>query len=303
MKKLKLIIALLITISMMFSFVACKKRVIYIDESNADESESDHITDSTIDESESDHITDSSIDESESDHITDSNIDESESDHITTDSHLTNPQYPPVEERDYSIEYIDGKYYYVFEQPERYIGLDYDVTGVSREDWREFRYDLLYGELSIYEKIVIANGSTWYGGNFECPDYYNFYGPVVPEDMTVYGEMYIYGEYYSIGVVRDDGACTGVYVLTKNSYDRLYKNLHNIIFADETMESYTLQDDSKFMKVDKVYKKGEFHNAIVYGEQYGRYFIVQFYAGYFGKEPTDEWLLSFGLELYASENE
>ena len=70
------------------------------------------------------------------------------------------------------------------------------------------------------------------------------------------------------------------------------------------MTSYTLQDENKTIEVDKIYQKGVFYKVDIYGTQHGRYFSAEILAYEIGgKEPTDEWLLSFGLELYASENE
>ena len=286
MKTQKSIFAILITISMIFSFVACNKKVIYIDESNADESESDHITDSSIDESESDHITDSSIDESQS------------------DTEKSSVYYPPVEERDYSIECIDGKYYFVFEQPERYIGKESEVSFIWRENWEELRYDLLYGELSKFDKAVIGDVFFDKDGNMsiEIPDFYNFYGPVTPEDVTVDGDLIIQRGKYGMNVTKDSGQCFYFYILTESEYDRMYEH-HNNLNANDNIISYTLEDKNKFIEVLKKYHNGNLTNICLFGTQNGRYFYASMAMHFVTEKPTDEWLLSFGLELYASENE
>ena len=220
-----------------------------------------------------------------------------------SDSSTETKYYPPIEERDYSIEYIDGKYYFVFEQPERYIGQQSGMASVWRENWKDLRYDVLYGELSIGEKKVIAQQYSAADNSIECPDFYNFYGPVVPEDLTVDGDMIINRGEYGMLVKNNSGLTFYFMVSTKSEYDRQYENYHKNLDPQETMESYSLKDENKIIEVSKKYRNGKLTNIYFFGTQNGRYFYALIPMYNVTDSLSDEWLFSFGLELYASEND
>ena len=206
----------------------------------------------------------------------------------------------PTDEKDYSIEYRDGKYFIVFEHPEYYFDESIPMEDVWREDWRDLRNAVLNGELSILEKAIIIDNFLNDTKNIEIPDFYNFYGPTVPETLTVCDDLTWQGDFYMFIVENDDVFCQFL-VYTERAYQEAFDRKHTNIELgkNKTLQSYTIQDGDKTILVDKIYSSSKLDCINLFGVQDGRCFIVEIHD--VPEAPTDEWLLSFGLERYVEE--
>ena len=228
-----------------------------------------------------------------------SSNDTSEIDSSSTELHS---QKFPTNEKDYTIECIDGRYYMMFEHPEYYYDETVQVVDVWRDDWTELRSAILDGGLSISEKAIIVSSWEEKNGKYEIPDFYNFYGPVVPEELTVENDIcWSYGAYFF--VMENEGNIYMFHIATESYFQMIFERNHTNFEPknQKELETYELRNGNKTITVDKIYRNGNLNYIYLYGEQEGRYFIVDFKVN--DTVPTDEWLLSFGLELYASETE
>ena len=191
----------------------------------------------------------------------------------------------------------------------------------------EMKSKILTGDFTKGELGVISHMNMDDEGEMELFNLDNMYEPVMPEE-TPYKVRW-FGRNYSIHFVsghfswgEDGEGC--LERITKEQFDRGVDNLYDFPQIYDVRETplqdrdgtcyeyerelflgsvqvmiYRLTTDEKTMVVKEVYKikdaEKELEQVRFYGEENGQYFYGRLHEL---KEPTDEWLLSFGIGPY-----
>ena len=217
--------------------------------------------------------------------------------------------------KDYSIEKIDGKYYFVFDNPENYDPEDCfgQVLGYIKFDsLADMKDQIANGKLTESEKCLI---SVFYRDNvgIEIVNIDDLRMPTLPEGIGLQGpEVHWEGRlYYLYGDKLGIAFCYGTESYCKEAFEERYSSFAAKSEANISIEkpgdkaSFTLESSNKKMAV--TVKCSSYESKIrldyqIIGYHDGEYFVVYFDEWVNGEEipeiPDDAWFLSFGLTPY-----
>ena len=187
---------------------------------------------------------------------------------------------------------------------------------------KEFKDTVTKGLLTDWQKQVVASFSN-NGVDIQTCDFNNLYEPMLPHGSNVI-EVYWMGNTYSYYVKMSDGSFGYVRYYTKEKYDQKYSYEYEEFFdrdtitvigveeRDETVithyktstgvseyqEMYTLTNGNKTIKVNRRYYTSDDipNRVMLYCTDGILYYTVTLHS--LKEDPTDEWLLQFGLKRY-----
>lgn len=254
------------------------------------------------------------------------------------DTTVDTTEYSKIETDDYSIIKENGSYYIVFndkEQAESYG--DSQSATVDFESIKEFKDSVIKGLLKDWQKATILSAFPKDKTGILSCDFNNLYEPVTPGSVS---GVYWSGETYAFGLKLDDNTFGVLQYLTAENYSRIYQSEYENYFNADTItvtstelidngeksityyktyasdlrqERYTLKDGSKTIVVDKRYVLTTIYedlvqtsdtvpaNIKIYCQDGDIYYIITLHK--LIKDPSDEWLLQFGMKRYIDKNE
>lgn len=187
---------------------------------------------------------------------------------------------------------------------------------------KEFKDTVTKGLLEDWQKQVVASFSN-NGANIQTCDFNNLYEPTLPEKSNVV-EVYWKGDTYSYLVMMSDESFGYVRYHTKEKYDQKYSYEYEEFFDRDTItvigveesdgkeityyktstgvseyqEMYTLTKGNKIIKVNRRYYSSDDipNRVMLYCTDGILYYTVTLHS--LKEDPTDEWLLQFGLKRY-----
>ena len=196
---------------------------------------------------------------------------------------------------------------------------------------KEFKDVITKGGLTDIQKSIIAGFSTD-GINIKTCDFHKLYEPSIPQGCSV-GSVYWSGEFYIFDISLDNDAFGDITYLTKDHYNQLYSYYENFfnndlititsvedkdgtIITDYRTSSailknirYTLETENKTVIIEKEYSIESPLNDI-FGYIKDVPYAITLYCidennlyykislNELKEDPTDEWLLEFGLKPY-----
>ena len=203
------------------------------------------------------------------------------------------------------------------------------VADVEFSSIKEFKDTVTKGLLMAEDKEIVANFSKS-GDSIQTCDFNNLYEPILPQGSQT-TEVLWGGNHYSFRTKIDSvyygyfTVCTEEYYISR--YESQYENTLNrdnitIIKTEKTdvkdviqyqtsmstitLERFTLQSGNKTIIVDKKFiVKGDPSlnpsdtvpsNIRMFCKEGNQYYIMNIDTVY--EDPTDEWLLQFGLKRY-----
>lgn len=243
-----------------------------------------------------------------------------------------------VTDSDYKIISKDGKYYIVFDDISVYeISIPEDINismlgTVQFESMKDYKETVTKGKLTEDQKVTIVSAFTKDENGILCCDFHHLYVPTMPTGGIVDGLSWS-GSTYSFSVKPDENIFGYVHYDTKSDYDRAYLSEYETFFdrdlvtVTETEQldgdkvatyystssgefmrlRYSLSDGDKKIVVDKAYRLKMCDTSIptsstvpyqvdLYCVENDTYCVVQLFG--FVENPTDSWLLEFGLAEY-----
>lgn len=208
------------------------------------------------------------------------------------------------------------------------------ISGLYFDTMEEFKNTVTNGLLTDSQKrhmvLAFSKDST---GAIKICDFNNLYVPQLPANSSV-SEVYWEGETYSFFLTLNDGVSGSLGYLTEEIYNYIYLDYLNFFDRDlitvtkiETLENgrvvtyyntrggefmnvrYTLTDGDKTIVVEKEFTLSLYDNSHGFHVSSSVPDSVNLYGSYddeffhvllrdFTTDPTDEWILSFGLEKY-----
>ncbi len=237
---------------------------------------------------------------------------------------------------DYTLKSENGEHYIVFDDISKYEKNDGSSGMIMGElefsSMRELKDTVTNNKLSDYQKKTVARAFKRNDSNevLTC-DFNNLYVPTTPAEASI-DSVYWSGQSYAFSMLFADNACGYLYYITRDSYDNLYRSefedffenkLINISEIDDSEEGktviyyststghfkrirYTLQNN-KTMVVDKKFCLEINHDMAeasdtvpqsvnLYCNEGNSWYRLYLYN--LTTDPTDEWLLDFGITPY-----
>lgn len=195
------------------------------------------------------------------------------------------------------------------------------------ESMKKFKDTITNGLLTDSDKELIAWAVRVYSDNKTC-DLNNLYEPIMPQGSNA-GEVGWYVDYYSFNIRKDEVYKGHIKVFTENDYNTFYiRDYENFLDEKDTVTKvenidgvetiyyywshysyknvrYTLQSGNKTVIVDKKFDLGKSetvpYDIKLYCVEGNKYYIVNFDKVY--EDPSDDWLLQFGLKRYVDEQD
>ena len=195
------------------------------------------------------------------------------------------------------------------------------VGDITFKSIKEFKDTVTKGLLEDWQKSIVADFSS-NGVDIQTCDFNNLYEPTMPQGSTV-AEVYWKGDAYSYYVKMSDESFGYVRYHTKDIYERKYQQEYVEYFDKDTVTitgleridekeiihyktsmaslynvRYTLTSGDKALTVDKrYYSSDDIPNRVtLYCTDGILYYTVMLHS--LKEDPTDEWLLQFGLKRY-----
>ena len=237
---------------------------------------------------------------------------------------------------DYSIIDHDGEHIIVFDDISTYqkSQSSHMVVGeLSFPSMKDFKESVTEGKLTKSQKEVMARFIKDENGNIPACDFNNLYVPKVSNDCSVNGVSWEGGNEYDFSLSFDEGGNGFVQYLTESRYNSIYEERYGTFFerkninvtASERLDGnkdvtyystssgdfkrvrYTLNDNGRSLIVDRAYRLRINHDLLeaskdipssieiycVEGDV--RYYI---WLTDFVEDPTDDWLMQFGMERF-----
>lgn len=239
---------------------------------------------------------------------------------------------------DYSLEYKDGGYVIIFDDPSVYDKngqmSSYEQSYVDFSSVKEFKEAVTTGKLSDSQKRIVAKyfSKNAEGAVLTC-DFSRLYVPTLPSSATRYDSVEWTGWEYDYSFSVGSGGSGFVSCMTEDLYNIRYQRDFVELFDRDTITvtdkktvdnkeetnyktttgsfkkiRYTLSIKGKTIVVDKTFAlQSKYPNSfsasstaprkiILYCNSNGQHYIVSLYD--LQEDPTDEWLLEFGLEEF-----
>lgn len=239
----------------------------------------------------------------------------------------------PDDEGSYSIVKRGEKCYIIFENPAQYDNGDKnELATLEFTSIKDFVDSVTNGELKEWQKNVVATAFPKNEYGILSCDFTNLFEPIAPTGTTLRSVVWR-GESYSFSLTNENGVFGTVHYFTKDEYSEVFTSDYEAYFdkdaitvsKTETQEGgvtityyatragqfmqvrYTLTEDSKIMHVDETYR---LHmndssvnvsdtvpaNVTLYCLEGDVCYVVDLFG--FADDPSDAWLLSFGLVQY-----
>ena len=252
----------------------------------------------------------------------------------TTLTHETKNDEPyEIKVDDYTLIKNENGCYLTFDDISKYqsnsIG-NSALADVKFSSMKDFKETVVNGLLSDSDKQIIA-GFPKYGEHIQTCDFNDLYEPIVPKKCNM-NNIYWMGEIYTFDISLGNDAFGSITYLTKEYYDIFFEHYENFFNSDlitvtsveekngvittnyDTATSvlknvrYTLSVGNKIVIVEKEYCIDSDYNYIfgytddipyaitLYCVEGNTYYRVS--LNELEQDPTDEWLLEFGLKPY-----
>ena len=256
---------------------------------------------------------------------------ETEDTEETTETFETENNEPyEIKVDDYTLLKNENGCYLTFDDISKYQNDSSNGSMVASEiefkSIKEFKDTVTKGLLEDWQKQVVASFSN-NGADIQTCDFNNLYEPTLPQESNV-AKVYWNGDTYSYLVMMIDESFGFVQHHTKESYDKMYsyeyeqyfnRNTVSVIRVEESdgkeityyktstgvslhKERYTLTNGNITVQVDRDYYSSDdtLRRITLYCSEGNLYYTVTLYS--LKEDPTDEWLLQFGLKRYIENN-
>ena len=247
----------------------------------------------------------------------------------TVETQNTHPYEIRVD--DYTLVKNESGCYFIFDDISKY-QKEYAEGSVVAADIpfgsiKELKDAVTKGLLEEWQKYGVA-GFSDNGIDIQICDFNNLYEPTLPQECSTI-EVYWEGETYSYLVMMSDESFGVVEYHTKESYDKRYSYEYEKFFDRDTItvtgfeerdgkeithyktsigklfrrERYTLTKGNITVQVDKDYYSLDdtLSRITLYCTGENLYYTVTLYS--LAEDPSDEWLLQFGLKRYIDEQD
>ena len=252
----------------------------------------------------------------------------------THNSNLPNDETSnfPYKSDDYSIIEYEGQKYIVFEDVSIYESIENDVANVDFDNIKEWKDTVINGNLSIYQKAIIATAFARDEVGIPICDFDNLYEPNLPSGWTVASVLWG-GDGYGFTLRSDTGGSASINCLPKYAYDKRFeRNYENLFdsytitvtdtvvtedcktkifystFAGNLMQiRYEISDGERTFIVDETYRLDMVDKSLItsstvpshvtlYCEDKGACFVVYLYG--LTTKTSEDWLAQFYLKEY-----
>lgn len=187
---------------------------------------------------------------------------------------------------------------------------------------KEFKDTVTKGLLTDWQKEIVVRFEN-VGDNIQTCDFNNLYEPKLPQGSNA-KEVYWNGTAYSYLVMMSDQSFGYVHCYTKEMYDEKFQSKFQNFFNQDTItvtgtevidgkeityyktstgvssynERYTLTNGNKTVTVDKIFYSSDdtLNRVTLYCTDGFLHYTVTLHK--LTENPTDEWLLEFGLKPY-----
>lgn len=236
---------------------------------------------------------------------------------------------------DYSIVRDNGEYFIVFNDVATYQDGMQQLGSVKFSSMKDFKDSVTKGTLTDEQKSIMATAfKKDNDGKILACDFDNLFVPQVPETASIGNVYWKGGNRYSFKLIFEEEIRGTFYYLPESNYNSGYQKYYLDFFEWDTINvtstkklddnkvetyystgagdlkrvRYSLSDGEKIFAIDKTYRlrmdniKLETSSDIPFsivlycidGEE--RY-VISLHG--FTSDPTDEWLLSFGIEKFS----
>lgn len=236
---------------------------------------------------------------------------------------------------DYSIVRDNGEYFIIFDDITIYQNGGLQQLGIlDFSSMKEFKDSVTKGTLTDSQKRIMATSfkKDENGAILAC-DFDNLFVPTLPKTGSVATVSWTGGKNYSFELTFGNEMFGWLSYMTKESYTSRYQKNYLNLFERESIEvtstenlgdnkvaiyhstsagelkniRYSLTDGEKTIIVDKTFRlrmdnpKLETSSTvpseiILYCEDSEERYVITLYG--FVEDPTDDWLLSFGIEEF-----
>ena len=260
------------------------------------------------------------------------NTNESDSEEITATTVETENTDPyEIKVDDYTLVKNESGCYFIFDDISKYQKDSLEGSMVAADipfgSIKEFKDTVTKGLLEEWQKYGVA-GFSDNGADILTCDFNNLYEPTLPQECNA-AEVYWEGETYSYLVMMTDQSFGYVSYHTKESYNKMYSYEYEKFFDRDTItvtefeerdgkeithyktsmgilfrrERYTLTNGNITVQVDKDYYSSDdtLSRITLYCTGGNLNYTVTLYS--LKEDPTDEWLLQFGLKRYVDEQD
>ena len=236
---------------------------------------------------------------------------------------------------DYSIVRDNGEYFIIFDDIATYQGDMQELASISFPSMKEFKDTVTKGKLTDSQKRIMATAfKRDDDGKILACDFDNLFVPKLPATGSVTDVSWSGGNNYSFSMNLDGEIFGWYHYLTESEYTELYQRDYLNLFerkninvtSTETIDDnksviysstsagefkdvrFTLSAGEKTFVVDKTYRLKmndleiktssdvPFSIALYCIDGEERY-VISLYG--FTSDPSDEWLLSFGIEKFS----
>ena len=277
-------------------------------------------------------VTSEDVSESESVETTagEKETDEETSEQTTTEETTVTPETEnnePYEIKvdDYTLIKNENGCYLTFDDISKYQNNSSNGSSVLGEiifgSVKEFKDTVTKGLLTDWQKEIVSRFEN-VGDNIQTCDFNNLYEPKLPQGSNA-KEVYWNGTAYSYLVMMSDQSFGYVRCYTKEMYDEIFQSKYEDFFNQDTItvtgtevidgkeityyktstgvssynERYTLTNGNKTVTVDKIFYSSNMLNRVtLYCTDGFLHYTVTLHK--LTEDPTDEWLLEFGLKPY-----
>ncbi len=236
----------------------------------------------------------------------------------------------PAEGSGYSLVEENGQHYIVIKDEEAYANYKCDTAAIDFSSLSEFRDAVVNGTLLPQDVAKIAQAfPRTENGYVRACDFDNMYVPLAPGEYTVDGVSWEGGEAYTFRICLQDGVDATFQYLSGGLYDEIYNRDYRDFFEKDTITvrktevldtgetvteydtgradfrsvRYVLTGENKTIQVDKTYRDASDapYKVKLFGTVGTQRFVVTVLN--VTTEPTDDWLVGFGLEKYDGTND
>ena len=260
-----------------------------------------------------------------------SKVTEDDTEGVTATVETENTDPYEIRVDDYTLVKNENGCYFIFDDISKYKNNSSNGSMVASEiefkSIKEFKDTVTKGLLEDWQKSIVADFSS-NGVDIQTCDFNNLYEPTSPQGSNV-SKVYWNGDTYAYLVMVSDESFGFVRHHTKESYDEMYSYEYEQYFNRDTVtvirveesdgkeithyktstgvslhkERYTLTNGNITVKVDRNYYSSDdtLRRITLYCTEGNLYYTVTLYS--LVEDPTDEWLLQFGLKRYVDEQD
>ncbi len=234
------------------------------------------------------------------------------------------------EKQDYTLVSENGEHYIVFEDADKYENFQCQEAAISFPSMQTFKDSVINGTLSSSKKATMTKVFRKNeDGSVPACDFDNMYVPVVPGEYFVEGVGWEGGEAYGFIVYFTDDTSASIQYLSADRYEEIYQSKYVNYFDNDNITvtkteitedgkeiiryrskvasfravRYSVTEGDKTVIVEKTYRDSQSspYKLKLYGTQGQQHYVVTIMQ--MRHDPTDEWIMSFGLEKFAGTND